>query len=275
MQTVSANGAAIPSLGFGTFRMEGKDVLRMVPAALGQGFRHIDTAQIYRNEADVGEAIAVSSVPRGDIFLTTKVWIDNFPPNRFMASVDESLAKLRTEYVDLLLLHWPNGTVPLPDQIGALNAVRNAGKARHIGVSNYTIALLAEASSLGPAPLVTNQVEYHPYLDQSKLLAAMREAGVALTAYYAMADGKVLGDPVLADIAASYGRSIAQIVLRWLIQQDGVVALTKTVSEARARSNAAIFNFELDAPEMAAISLLASADGRQLKPDGLSPDWDV
>ena len=177
MQTISANGATIPSLGFGTFRMEGKDVLRMVPAALRVGFRHVDTAQIYRNEAEVGEAIAGSGVPRGDIFLTTKVWIDNFAPDRFMASVDESLAKLRTDHVDLLLLHWPNGTVPLAEQIGGLNAVRDAGKTRHIGVSNYNIALLKDAISLSDAPLVTNQVEYHPFLDQRRLLAAMRDVG--------------------------------------------------------------------------------------------------
>lgn len=275
MQTISANGAVIPSLGFGTFRMEGKDVLRMVPAALGLGFRHVDTAQIYRNEEAVGEAIAGSGVARADIFLTTKVWIDNFPPDRFMASVDESLAKLKTDHVDLLLLHWPNGSVPLADQIGALNAVREAGKTRHIGVSNYTIGLMAQARSLSAASLVTNQVEYHPYLDQSRLLAAMREAGLVLTAYYAMADGKVFADPLLAEIAAKHRRSIAQIVLRWLVQQDGVVALSKTVSEDRARDNAAIFDFALDEVEMAAIHALAVPDGRVLKPGGLSPLWDV
>jgi 2,5-diketo-D-gluconate reductase B len=275
MQTISANGAAIPSLGFGTFRMEGKDVLRMVPAALGLGFRHVDTAQIYRNEAAVGEAIAGSGVARGDIFLTTKVWIDNFAHDRFMASVDESLAKLRTDHVDLLLLHWPNGSVPLADQIGALNAVREAGKTRHIGVSNYTIGLLAQARALSVAPLVTNQVEYHPYLDQSRLMAAMRKSGMALTAYYAMADGKVFADPLLAEIAARHRRSTAQIVLRWLVQQPDVVALSKTVSEDRARDNAAIFDFALDDAEMAAIHGLAQPNGRVLKPEGLSPVWDV
>lgn len=192
-----------------------------------------------------------------------------------MASVDESLAKLRTDHVDLLLLHWPKGTVPLAEQIGALNAVREAGKTRHIGVSNYTIALLAQARALSAAPLVTNQVEYHPYLDQSRLLSAMREAGLALTAYYAMADGKVFADPLLAEIAARHGRSIAQIVLRWLVQQPDVVALSKTVSEDRARDNAAIFDFALDEAEMAAIHALAVPDGRVLKPEGLSPQWDA
>lgn len=275
MKTINAHGAAVPALGFGTFRMEAPDVLRMVPAALKLGFRHVDTAQIYRNEAAVGEAIAGSGVARGDIFLTTKVWIDNFAPDRFMASVDESLAKLKTDHVDLLLLHWPNGSVPLADQIGALNAVRKAGKTRHIGVSNYNIALLTQAQALSAAPLVTNQVEYHPYLDQSRLMMAMREAGMALTAYYAMADGKVFADPRLADIAARHHRGIAQIVLRWLVQQEGVVALSKTVSEDRARDNAAIFDFALDEAEMAAIHGLAVPDGRVLKPEGLSPVWDA
>lgn len=212
---------------------------------------------------------------RGDIFLTTKVWIDNVSPDRFMASVDECLAKLQTDHVDLLLLHWPNGSVKLADQIGALNAVREAGRTRHIGVSNYTIALLAQALALSAAPLVTNQVEDHPYLDQGRLLAAMREAGMALTAYYAMADGKVFADPLLADIAARHHRSIAQIVLRWLVQQEGVVALSKTVSEDRARDNAAIFDFALGEAEMAAIHGLAVPDGRVLRPEGLSPVWDA
>ncbi|MCZ8040861.1 MAG: aldo/keto reductase [Beijerinckiaceae bacterium] len=275
MKTVNAHGAAIPVLGFGTFRMEAPDVLRMVPAALKLGFRHVDTAQIYRNEAAVGEAIAGSGVARGDIFLTTKVWIDNFAPDRFAASVDESLAKLKTDHVDLLLLHWPNGSVPLADQIGALNAAREAGRTRHIGVSNYTIALLTQARALSAVPLVTNQVEDHPYLDQGRLLAAMRDAGMALTAYYAMADGKVFADPLLAEIAARHHRSIAQIVLRWLVQQEGVVALSKTVSEDRARDNAAIFDFALDEAEMAAIHGLAEPGGRVLKPEGLSPVWDA
>lgn len=275
MKTITAHGAAIPALGFGTFRMEAPDVLRMVPAALKLGFRHVDTAQIYRNEAAVGEAIAGSGVARGDIFLTTKVWIDNFAPDRFMASVAESLTKLKTDHVDLLLLHWPNGSVPLADQIGALNAVREAGKTLHIGVSNYNIALLTQALALSAAPLVTNQVEYHPYLDQRVLMAAMREAGMALTAYYAMADGKVFADPLLADIAARHHRSIAQIVLRWLVQQEGVVALSKTVSEDRARDNAAIFDFALGEAEMAAIHGLAVPDGRVLRPEGLSPVWDA
>lgn len=274
MQTVTANCAAIPALGFGTFRIPGPDTLRMVSQVLKLGYRHIDTAQIYGNEAEVGEAIAGADVSRGDVFLTTKVWVDHYPHDTFIASVDESLQKLRTDYVDLLLLHWPNNAVPLAEQIGALNEVKQAGKARHIGISNYTTALQAEAIRLSNAPLVTNQIEVHPYLDQSKVIGATRAAGLSLTAYYGMADGKVFSDPVLTEIARETGKSVAQVVLRWLIQKDGVIALTKTVSEARAAENLAIFDFALSPETVARIDALARPDGRLVSPDGLAPAWD-
>ena len=185
MQTVSANGAHIPALGFGTFRMPGPDVLRIVPQAIKLGFRHIDTAQIYRNEAEVGEAIEASGVGRSDIFLTTKVWVDHYKHADFLASVDESLKKLRTDYVDLLLLHWPSSGVPLAEQIGALNDVKTAGKVKNIGVSNFNTALMAQSVALSQAPIATNQIEYHPYLDQTKVLDAARATGMSITAYYA------------------------------------------------------------------------------------------
>lgn len=274
MHKVTANGAEIPALGFGTFRVSAADTLRMVPAALKLGFRHIDTAQIYGNEAQVGEGIASSGVKRGDIFLTTKVWVTNYAHDAFLASVDESLKKLKTDYVDLLLLHWPNPAVPLAEQIGALNAVRAAGKVRHMGVSNFNTALMAEAIALSDGPLVTNQIEFHPFIDQSKVIAAARAAGLAITAYYAMADGKVFAEPVLNNIAAAHKRTVAQVVLRWVVQQEGFVALSKTVSEARAAENAAIFDFALSDAEMAAISALARPDGRIVSPEGLAPAWD-
>ncbi|TRB01698.1 MULTISPECIES: aldo/keto reductase [Rhizobium/Agrobacterium group] len=274
MFDVTANGASIQALGFGTFRIPGPDVLRIVPHALKAGFRHIDTAQIYGNEAEVGEAIAGSGVARGDIFLTTKVWVENYRHDAFLASVDESLKKLKTDYVDLLLLHWPNEAVALSEQIGALNEVRQAGKVRHIGISNFNTVLMAEAVKLSKAPIVTNQIEYHPYIDQGAVMAAAREAGMSVTGYYGMADGKVFADPVLKDIAASRGKSVAQVVLRWLVQQEGVVALSKTVNEARVDENLAIFDFALSADEMAAIHALAKPDGRIVSPDGLAPVWD-
>ncbi|NMN71555.1 aldo/keto reductase [Rhizobium sp. 57MFTsu3.2] len=274
MLSVTANGATVPALGFGTFRMPGADVLRIVPHALKVGFRHVDTAQIYGNEAEVGEAIAGSAVARGDIFLTTKVWVENYKHDAFIRSVDESLKKLKTDYVDLLLLHWPNQAVSLAEQIGALNEVKEAGKVRHIGVSNFNTALVAESVKLSKAPLVTNQVEYHPYLNQDVVIAAAKKAGMSVTGYYGMADGKVFADPVLRDIGATHGKSVAQVVLRWLIQQEGVIALSKTVGEARAAENFAIFDFALSAEEMAAIHGLAKADGRIVSPDGLAPVWD-
>jgi diketogulonate reductase-like aldo/keto reductase len=274
MHLVNANGAAIPALGFGTFRMPGPDVLRIVPHALKLGFRHIDTAQIYGNEAEVGEAIANSGVQRSDIFLTTKVWVENYRADAFAASVEDSLKKLGTDHVDLLLLHWPNEAVPLADQIGALNAVRQQGKVRHIGVSNFNTTMMAEAAALSAAPLVTNQIEYHPYLDQSLVREAADAAGMAITAYYGMADGRVFTDPLLHSIAASHGKSVAQIVLRWLIQQPGIIALSKTITEARAAENIAIFDFVLSAEEMTAIHALAQPNGRIVSPDGLAPIWD-
>ncbi|MBB3773364.1 diketogulonate reductase-like aldo/keto reductase [Angulomicrobium tetraedrale] len=271
---VSANGAHIPALGYGTFRLSGADTLRMVPHVLQLGFRHIDTAQAYGNEAEVGEGIQASGVNRADIFLTTKVWVDKFGHDALIASVEESLKKLKTDYVDLLLLHWPAGHA-LPEPVGALNAVVKAGKVRHIGVSNFNVAQMQEAIGLSAAPLVTNQVEYHPFLDQSPIITAARAAGLSITAYFAMADGKVFTDPVLKDIAGAKGRSVAQVVLRWVIQQDGLIALSKTAGEARAAENFAIFDFELSRDEMAAIHTLARPDGRIVSPAGLAPVWDA
>ncbi|MEI4482006.1 MULTISPECIES: aldo/keto reductase [unclassified Phyllobacterium] len=274
MFNVSAHGAKIPAIGFGTFRMPGADVLRMVPAALKLGYRHIDTAQIYGNEAEVGEAIKNSGVSRGDIFLTTKVWVDKYKHDDFIKSVDDSLSKLKTDYVDLLLLHWPKSDVPLAERIGALNEVRDAGKVRNIGVSNFSSALMAESVKLSKAPIVTNQVEYHPYLDQSTVLKAARDSGMSITAFYAMADGKIIGDPVIKAIAAAHGKSEAQVVLRWLIQQEGVITLSKTVSEERAKSNFEVFDFELTNEEMQALHALAKPDGRIVNPGHLAPKWD-
>ncbi|MBB3312858.1 diketogulonate reductase-like aldo/keto reductase [Rhizobium sp. BK196] len=273
MKFVSANGASIPALGFGTFRMPGPDAERMVSHVLANGYRHIDTAQIYGNEAEVGDGIRRSGVARGDIFLTTKVWVENYKRDAFLASVDESLKKLKTDYVDLLLLHWPDQTVPLAEQIGSLNEVAKAGKVRHIGVSNFNTDLMGEAVKLSSLPTVTNQVEYHPYIDQTPVLRAAKQLDMSVTAYYAMADGKVFEDAVLKAIAARHGKPIAQIVLRWIVQQD-LIVLSKTVSERRAQENAAILDFELSSEEMTAIHALAKADGRIVSPEGLAPAWD-
>ncbi len=275
MHNIVANGASIPALGFGTFRMSGAEVAEVLPAALAQGFRHVDTAQIYKNEAAVGAAIAASGVARDQIFLTTKVWVTNFAADRFGASVEESLTKLGTDHVDLLLLHWPGGSdVPRDAQIEALNKVQARGLTRHIGVSNYTVAQMDEAIRLSDAPLIINQVEYHPYLSQAALLAAAKARGLSLTAYFSLADGKVAQDPVLREIGAAHGKTAAQVALRWLVQQPGVAALTKTARVARLPENVAIFDFALSEAEMAAIHALARPDGRIVNPEGLAPVWD-
>ena len=274
MQTVTANGAAIPAIGFGAGGMGGDALIGTLLAGLDVGIRHIDTAQIYRNEAEVGAALAASRTPREDVFLTTKVWVANYAPGAFAASLDESLRRLRSDYADLLLLHWPSPAVPLEAQIEGLNAAVAAGKARHIGVSNFNRALLAEAVRLSDAPIVTNQVEYHPYLSQAPLLEACRRLGVSLTAYCGMAAGRVFGDPVLRNIAQWRNRTVAQVVLRWLIQQPGVAALSRTTRPTRIRGNLGALDLKLSDEEMAAIHALARADGRIVNPRGLAPVWD-
>ncbi|MDW9461468.1 aldo/keto reductase [Sinorhizobium meliloti] len=275
MHAVSSNGANIPALGFGTFRMSGAEVLRILPQALKLGFRHVDTAQIYGNEAEVGEAIQKSGIPRADVFLTTKVWVDNYRHDAFIASVDESLRKLRTDHVDLLLLHWPGSDVPMAERIGALNEVRNAGKIRHIGISNFNTTQMEEAARLSDAPIATNQVEYHPYLDQTKVLQTARRLGMSLTSYYAMANGKVPADPLLTEIGGRHGKTAAQVALRWLVQQQDVIVLSKTATEARLKENFAIFDFALTREEMAAVRELARPNGRIVNPQGLAPEWDA
>jgi 2,5-diketo-D-gluconate reductase B len=274
MHVVTASGARIPSLGFGTYGMRGRALSDIIPAALQAGFRHIDTAQIYANEADVGRGVAMSGLPRSEVFIATKVWTANCAPQAMPASVDESLRRLGTDHVDLLLLHWPHRDVALEDQIGALNDIARAGKARYIGVSNYNRDLLSQAIRLSEMPLVTNQFEYHPYLDQRSLVSAVRGAGLAVTAYCAMAVGRVFTDPILAQIALRNGRSVSQVVLRWLVQQGGVVALSRSTNPQRLAENAAIFDFELSTQDMHSIHALAEAASRIVDPPGLAPAWD-
>ena len=272
MQTVTAHGASIPALGFGVFRMTEAEVEAVVPAALETGFRHFDTAQIYENEAALGRALAAAGARRDDLFLTTKVWVANYSAKRFMDSVDESLEKLGVGRVDLLLAHWPGDAVPVERQIEWLNAAQAAGKTRLIGVSNYSRDQLRRAVAASAAPIVTNQIEMHPYLDQSAMATAARQTGTALTAYFGMADGAVPRDALIAEIAARHGKTAAQVGLRWLVQQ-GVITLSKTAKPARLAENFAIFDFTLTEAEMAAITGLARANGRIVSPEGLAPDW--
>jgi 2,5-diketo-D-gluconate reductase B len=273
MRVVTVGGVQIPALGLGTSRLGDEVTGRMVRHALAIGYRHIDTAQSYRNEAAVGEAIARSGVPRGEIWLTTKIGPSRFKAGALQRALDESLRRLGTE-PDLLLLHWPNPTIPLRETIGALGEVKRRGLTRHIGVSNFTVALLREVLALSDEPLLVNQVEYHPYLSQNSVLAATRAAGMALIAFSPLARGRVPRDPRLGAIGERLGRSAAQVALRWLLQQDGVIAIPRSSREAHAKANLEVFDFELTPAEMAAVGAEASPAGRLIDPVWMAPDWD-
>jgi 2,5-diketo-D-gluconate reductase B len=274
MQTIDLHGAKIPALGFGTYGMSEADVRTMIPLALRAGFRHIDTGQVYGNEGGVGAGWVASGIARSEVFITTKVWVANYRAERFEASVDESLRRLQTDYIDLLLLHWPNREVPLAEQIERLNALVDRGKVRHIGVSNYNSEMLRSAQRLSHHPLATHQFEYHPFLDQRHVIDTSHALGMSVTAYCPMAVGRVLTEPTLIDLARRHRRSVAQIVLRWVVQQPGMIALSRTTRPSRLAENAAVFEFELAPQEMASIHALARPGSRIVSPPGLAPDWD-
>ena len=274
MHNVTANGASIPALGFGTWALPDDRVQPLVEHALAVGYRHLDTAQMYGNEAAVGAGLKASGLQRDEVFLTTKIWPDNFAKADFRRAADERLQLLGVDRLDLLLLHWPSKTVPLAETIRALNAVKEAGQTRHIGVSNFTTKMLDEAVRLSDAPLVTDQVEYHPFLSQAKVLAKLAEQGMSLTAYCPLARGKVAGDPVLSEIGRAHGKSATQVALRWLVQQDGVIAIPRSSSEARIEANFQVFDFALSAAEMARIHGLGSPEGRVVD-IAVAPEWDV
>ena len=272
--TLSAHGAAIPALGFGTSPMTGGLTPDTVVTALKAGYRHIDTAWKYGTERAVGEAMRASGVPRGDIFLTTKVSHEYLRADAFAKSVDESLAALRVDYVDLLMMHWPNPDIPLAETMPALAKAKHQGKARHIGVANFNIALLDEAIKLCPEPLVALQAEYHPYLDQTRLLNAARQRGLVFVAYCPLGRGRLFNDPVLTEIAKARRRSIAQIALRWLMQQ-GVAAIPRSSNPQRIVDNFKVFDFTLSEDEMARISALKRPDGRIANPvERVAGGWD-
>lgn len=274
MHTVNANGAAIPAIGFGTWDLPGDRVQHLVEHAIGLGYRHVDTAQMYKNEKAVGAGIKSSGIARDEIFLTTKIWPDEFARDAFRRATDERLKLLGVDQVDLLLLHWPSKTVPLAETIEALNAAREAGHTKHIGVSNFTTAMIDEAVSLSAAPLVTDQVEYHPFLSQAKVLATLAKHGMALTAYCPIARGKAVDDPTLSEIGQRHGKSATQVALRWLVQQDGVIAIPRSSNEGRIAENLAIFDFELTADEMTKIHGLGSPEGRVVDV-AFAPTWDA
>jgi 2,5-diketo-D-gluconate reductase B len=268
----SAGGAEIPAIGFGTSSLGNCD--EIVANALKLGYRHLDTAWKYGTERGVGDGMRASGVPRGEIFLCTKVSHEYLRADDFARSVNESLTNLGVDYVDLLLVHWPNAEIPLKETMGALAKAKRQGLARHIGVANFNIALLDQAIALCPEPLVNLQAEYHPYLDQSKLLAACRERDIVFTAYCPLGRGRLIGDPVLGEIAQSKGRSLAQVALRWLVQQGNVVPIPRSSNPERIRENLGVFDFTLTDNEMARIAALRRTNGRIANPAGRAPAWD-
>ena len=272
--TLKAHGVEIPALGFGTSPMTGSMSADEVVAALKSGYRHIDTARKYGTERTVGEAMQRSGVPRKDIFLTTKVSHEYLRADDFARSVDDSLAALKTDYVDLLLVHWPNPEIPLEETMPALAKAKRQGKARHVGVANFNITLLDQAIRLCPEPLVALQAECHPYLDQTRLLNAVRSRGMAFVAYCPLGRGRLFSDPVLSEIAQSRGKSIAQVALRWLMQQ-GLGAIPRSSNPQRIADNFKVFDFTLSDDEMKRISALKRANGRIANPSGrVSGGWD-
>jgi 2,5-diketo-D-gluconate reductase B len=248
MEYQTIKGEKVPSLGLGTWQLAGETCARTVERALALGYRHIDTAQMYGNEAKVGQGIRNSNVDREAIFLVTKVWTSNFHHDRVIYRTHESLRNLHTDYVDLLLMHWPNPNVPLGETLGAMTELQEQGSVRHIGVSNFPPSIVKEATQ--HTAIFCNQVEYHPYKAQDELLKQAREMGYLLTAWRPIARGAVLSDATLKEMGEAHGKTPAQVALRWLIQQNHVAAIPKATSENHLRSNFDVFDFELSNEEM-------------------------
>jgi diketogulonate reductase-like aldo/keto reductase len=270
MQTVQAKGFTIPIVGLGTWALRGHDCARLVEQAIRIGYRHIDTARLYENEAEVGEGVHASGL-RAEVMVTTKVPPDLLAPHDLEQSVKESLAKLRLDTIDLLLVHWPNPKIPLAETLGAMAKMKRAGYAKAIGVSNFTVAMLAEANKVCSEPLVCNQIEYHPFLNQDKVIADCRMHGMAVVAYSPIARGGAKGDEVLERIGKAQGKTAAQVSLRWLTQQ-GVVVIPRTGKLERLEENFALFDFELSNAEMQEIFGLAR--GGRIVNVAWAPKWD-
>jgi 2,5-diketo-D-gluconate reductase B len=248
MEYLTIKGERVPSLGLGTYRLTGEACAQAVGRALSMGYRHVDTAQMYGNEAEVGRGIEDSGVDRGEIFLTTKVWPSDFAHDRLISKTRESLQKLRAEYVDLLLMHWPGDGVPLGETLGAMRELQEEGSVLHIGVSNFSPSLVEDA--VEHADIFCNQVQYHPYRNQGALLHQAQEMDYLLTAYTPLSRGGVQRDATLGEIGEAHGKTATQAALRWLLQQDKVCAIPKATSDEHLRENLAVYDFELSDEEM-------------------------
>jgi diketogulonate reductase-like aldo/keto reductase len=272
--TLAAHGATLPAIGFGTMELPHRPT-ELVAHAIKSGYRAIDTARKYGTEARVGEGIRASGIARSELFVTTKVTELDAREADFLRSAETSLKTLGLDYVDLLLVHWPQPKVPFAETLGALAKAKRGGFTRHVGVSNFTIAMLDEAVRVCPEPLVTNQIEYHAYLPQDRMLAALKRHGMILTAYCPVARGKLLNDPIVGEIARARGKTHAQVCLRWLIQQPMVAAVPRALEEAHIAENLDVFNFALSDDEMRRISALRSHNIRIADPPERAPKWDV
>jgi 2,5-diketo-D-gluconate reductase B len=272
MQVVESHGARIPAVGLGTMTLKEAVCVDLVQAALHLGYRHLDTAQMYGNEREVGEGLRASGVKREDVFVTTKIWFNRLASGDFERSVDESLEKLKLPWVDLLMIHWPNAQVPLAESIGALCKVKRAGLTKHIGVANFNVAMIEEALGLTSEPLAALQIEVHPYLDQTKVLAAARRHEIAVVGYCPLARGKVPGDEVLTRIGRAHGKTASQVALRW-IEQQGIVPIPRTSKRERLGENLASLEFALSDAEMGEIGKLRRPDSRVVSPPQ-APKWD-
>lgn len=270
---IEAKGAKIPAIGLGTMTLKGDACVDAVSAALGMGYRHIDTAAFYGNEAEVGEGIRKSGVSRDDIFLTTKVRHTDLAAGAFEASVTSSLEKLGLPYVDLLLIHWPSQELQPSDYIPRLCEAKRNGRAKHVGVANFTRALLDQAEAVSSEPLVNNQIEMHPFLDARTIVADCKRRGISITAYCPLGRGRIPGNEVLERIAKTHGKTEAQVALRWLVQQE-IIPIPRTATPEKLKQNLDVFDFLLADSEMVDIGKLAEAGVRIVNPPQ-APEWDV
>ncbi len=268
--TLAVQGIEVPKLGLGTWQLTGRACAEAVRDALELGYRHLDTARAYRNEAEVGWGLERSGVDRGDVFLTTKLWYTRLRAAQVRAQLEGSLRELGTDYVDLLLIHWPSPDVPLAETLGAMSQLRDEGKARHLGVSNFPARLVREA--LEHAPIVCDQVEYHPYLGQPALLSLARERDLMLTAHSPLARGRLLREPLLREIGAAHGKTAGQVVLRWLLDQPQVTAVPKASSHEHRAANLDVFDFELSDAERGRIAGLER--GLRTAQPWWAPEWE-
>lgn len=273
MEYLQIQHAQIPNLGLGTYKLLGRECREIVQKALAMGYRHIDTAAVYENEAEVGSGLNGTSVDRDDVWLTTKVWMTNLQKKDFVLSVEESMRKLGVDYLDLVLVHWPSPEVSIGEIAQSLIEVQERDYTRFVGVSNFPLYMVEELVEDYGINVITNQVEYHPYLDQSRLRDWMVARGLSLTAYSPLAQGQMLKDPTILDIAEELDRSASQVILRWLLDQKNVIAIPKSATPSRLRENMQIKTMRLSPAMTQRINDLAKPDGRFVDPD-FAPIWD-